>query len=59
MGAGDAGAMMVREIEQNDDAVLKIAGFIDDDPRKQGSKLSGFNVLGTTEEIVDICQRDL
>lgn len=57
VGAGDAGAMMVREIEQNDDAVLKIAGFIDDDPRKQGSKLSGFNVLGTTEEIVDICQK--
>ena len=57
VGAGDAGAMMVREIEQNDDAALKIAGFIDDDPRKQGSKLSGFNVLGTTEEIVDICQK--
>lgn len=57
VGAGDAGAMMVREIEQNDDAVLKIAGFIDDDPRKQGSKLSGFNVLGTTEDIVDICQK--
>ena len=57
VGAGDAGAMMAREIEQNDDAVLKIAGFIDDDPRKQGSKLSGFNVLGTTENIVDICQK--
>lgn len=57
VGAGDAGAMMAREIEQNDDAVLKIAGFIDDDPRKQGSKLSGFNVLGTTEDIVDICQK--
>lgn len=57
VGAGDAGAMMVREIEQNDDAVLKIAGFIDDDLKKQGSKLSGFNVLGTTEDIVDICQK--
>ena len=57
VGAGDAGAMMAREIEQNDDAVLKIAGFIDDDLKKQGSKLSGFNVLGTTEDIVDICQK--
>lgn len=57
VGAGDAGAMMPCEIEQNDDAVFKIAGFIDDDPRKQSSKLSGFNVLGTTEDIVDICQK--
>ena len=56
VGAGDAGAMMVREIEQNDDAVLKIVGFIDDDPRKQGSKLSGFTVLGTTADIVAISQ---
>ena len=56
VGAGDAGAMMVREIEQNDDAILKIVGFIDDDPRKQGSKLSGFTVLGTTADIVAISQ---
>lgn len=54
VGAGDAGAMMVREIEQNDDAILHIVGFIDDDLRKQGSKLSGFDVLGRTEDIVSI-----
>ena len=54
VGAGDAGAMMVREIEQNDAATMNIVGFIDDDVRKQGSRLSGFPVLGTTEDIVAV-----
>lgn len=54
VGAGDAGAMMVREIEQNDAATMSVAGFIDDDVRKQGSRLSGFPVLGTTEDIVAV-----
>lgn len=54
VGAGDAGAMMVREIEQNDAATMNIAGFIDDDVRKRGGRLSGFPVLGTTEDIVAV-----
>ncbi|MBR0329848.1 MAG: polysaccharide biosynthesis protein, partial [Selenomonadaceae bacterium] len=54
VGAGDAGAMMVREIEQNDAATMNIVGFIDDDVRKQGSRLSGFPVLGTTDDIVAV-----
>lgn len=54
VGAGDAGAMMVREIEQNDAATMSVAGFIDDDVRKQGSRLSGFPVLGTTDDIVAV-----
>lgn len=54
VGAGDAGAMMVREIEQNDAATMNIVGFIDDDMRKQGSRLSGFPVLGTSDDIVAV-----
>ena len=54
VGAGDAGAMMMREIEQNDAATMNIVGFIDDDVRKQGSRLSGFPVLGTTDDIVAV-----
>ena len=54
VGAGDAGAMMMREIEHNDAATMNIVGFIDDDMRKQGSRLSGFPVLGTTEDIVAV-----
>ena len=54
VGAGDAGAMMMREIEQNDAATMNIIGFIDDDIRKQGSRLSGFPVLGTTDDIVAV-----
>lgn len=54
VGAGDAGAMMMREIEQNDAATMNIVGFIDDDVRKQGSRLSGFPVLGTSDDIVAV-----
>lgn len=54
VGAGDAGAMMMREIEQNDAATMNIVGFIDDDMRKQGSRLSGFPVLGTSDDIVAV-----
>lgn len=57
VGAGAAGAMMVREIEQNDAATLNIVGFMDDDIRKQGSSLSGFPVLGTTEDIVAVSKK--
>ena len=57
VGAGDAGAMMVREIEQNDAATMNVVGFIDDDMRKQGSRLSGFSVLGTTEDIVAVSKK--
>ena len=34
IGAGDAGAMLVREIEQNDAATVRIVGFADDDAKK-------------------------
>ena len=54
VGAGDAGAMMMREIEHNDAATMNIVGFIDDDMRKQGSRLSGFPVLGTSDDIVAV-----
>ena len=40
IGAGDAGAMLVREIEQNDAASVRIVGFADDDVKKIGNRLS-------------------
>lgn len=51
VGAGDGGAMLVREIEQNDEATVSVAGFIDDDVQKIGSRLSGFPIFGSVDDI--------
>jgi UDP-GlcNAc:undecaprenyl-phosphate GlcNAc-1-phosphate transferase len=44
-GAGDAAGLVVREILATDSDV-RISGFIDDDPRKAGSRVAGYPVLG-------------
>ena len=54
VGAGDAGAMLVRELEQNDNANTRIVGFIDDDEKKRHSRLAGFPVLGNVEELEEV-----
>ena len=54
VGAGDAGAMLVRELEQNSVATTNIVGFVDDDPKKKNGRLAGFPILGTVEELAPI-----
>ncbi|MFO7537774.1 MAG: nucleoside-diphosphate sugar epimerase/dehydratase, partial [Chloroflexota bacterium] len=51
MGAGDAGAMIVREMRQNPHLGLKVVGLLDDDPRKHGMSIYGVLVLGGREQI--------
>ncbi|HXF42943.1 MAG TPA: nucleoside-diphosphate sugar epimerase/dehydratase [Pyrinomonadaceae bacterium] len=50
-GAGSIGASLAREIAHNADSALEILGFLDDDPRKIGGRVSGFKVLGRTDEL--------
>jgi UDP-GlcNAc:undecaprenyl-phosphate GlcNAc-1-phosphate transferase len=45
-GAGDAGGLVVREVLSRG-GDQRILGFIDDDPRKIGSRVSGYPVLGS------------
>jgi FlaA1/EpsC-like NDP-sugar epimerase len=49
IGAGRAGVFACREIQNNVDMNIVIAGFVDDDPNKLGSVISGVKVLGTTD----------
>lgn len=57
IGAGDAGAIAAREIQQNSQLALKVAGFIDDDPAKQNRILYGIRVLGSREDIPWLVKR--
>ncbi|RLT43844.1 MAG: polysaccharide biosynthesis protein [Chloroflexi bacterium] len=51
VGAGDAGAMIVREMRQNPSLGLEPVGFIDDDPTKQNVRIHDVPVLGTRSDI--------
>ncbi len=55
-GAGEGGALLVREVSQNPRYGYHVVGFIDDDESKAGKQLSGFSVfggLGTLQAIVE------
>ena len=52
-GAGDGGAMVVREFA-NVEQSPQMIGFIDDDPRKQRIRVQGYPVLGTYESLVTL-----
>jgi FlaA1/EpsC-like NDP-sugar epimerase len=45
-GAGDGGALVVRELTKAQDASYKILGFVDDDQRKERMRVQGYAVLG-------------
>lgn len=50
-GAGDAGELLFREIQQNPALPYDIAGFIDDDKRKRGLFIRGTRVAGDGSEL--------
>lgn len=58
IGAGDAGAMLVREMQTNPGLGLLPVGFIDDDPAKLGMRIHNVPVLGTRNDIPDIVRQD-
>ncbi|MDB5101684.1 MAG: pglF [Cyanobacteria bacterium RYN_339] len=49
VGAGQAGNLMAREVLLQPQMVAR--GFVDDDPKKQNSRVQGLRVLGTTADI--------
>ena len=57
IGAGDAGAMIVREMRANPGLGLVPTGFIDDDVAKLGMRIHNVPVLGTRNNISDLVAR--
>ncbi len=51
VGAGDAGAMIVREMLSTQHINYTPIGFVDDDPAKRHKALHGVPVLGTRQDI--------
>lgn len=51
MGAGDAGAMVARELQKNPRSGLVPVGFLDDDTYKHKMQIHGIPVLGGRQEI--------
>lgn len=50
-GAGDAGALVVREMQRNPQANLLPIGFVDDDQAKQNQEIHGTPVIGKLDDL--------
>jgi FlaA1/EpsC-like NDP-sugar epimerase len=51
VGAGDAGQLVIREMQRSRQLGYTPIGLVDDDPRKKNLRVHGVRVLGTTEEL--------
>jgi FlaA1/EpsC-like NDP-sugar epimerase len=56
-GAGDAGAMIVREMRANPGLGLLPVGFVDDDAAKLGMQIHNVPIVGTRADIPDLVAR--
>ena len=51
VGAGNGGQQVVGELRRNPGLQSAPIGYVDDDPRKQGMRIAGHKVLGTTGDL--------
>jgi FlaA1/EpsC-like NDP-sugar epimerase len=51
VGAGDAGRLIVQEMQRSRMLRYTPIGFVDDDPRKRNSRIMGVRVLGTIADL--------
>src|SRR5205823_747777 len=57
VGAGEAGSIIVRELQRNPQLDLKPVGFVDDNPSKLGIRISGARVLGSSDRMANLIHR--
>ncbi|MBD5632109.1 MAG: polysaccharide biosynthesis protein [Clostridia bacterium] len=57
VGAGNAGSMLIREIQTTDKIDYLPICIVDDDKDKVGKSINGVKVLGTTEDIPSLAER--
>jgi FlaA1/EpsC-like NDP-sugar epimerase len=54
VGAGDAGQLVIRELQRSRTLGATAIGLVDDDPRKKNLRIHGVRVLGTTADLPHI-----
>jgi FlaA1/EpsC-like NDP-sugar epimerase len=54
VGAGDAGQLVVKEMQRSPSLGYAPIGLVDDDPRKRNLRLHGVRVLGTVDDLARI-----
>ena len=54
IGAGDAGALVVRELQKSSQLNLVPIGFLDDDVSKQNHQIYGVSVIGKVNKIASV-----
>jgi FlaA1/EpsC-like NDP-sugar epimerase len=54
VGAGDAGSLLLRDIETSPTQGINVVGFVDDDTSKRGRRVRSARVLGSIEDIPQI-----
>jgi len=57
VGAGDAAAMILRDLIGNKSLKYEVVGLIDDDSKKQNANVNGIEVLGNRHDIPKICNQ--
>lgn len=55
IGAGDAGYVLLKELDKNNYFKAKVIGLIDDN--RKNSMINGYSVLGTTYELISIIEK--
>ena len=58
IGAGDAGALVARELQKSSQLNLTPVGFLDDDRAKQRQEIYGVPVIGFVSDIVDVLDNE-
>ncbi len=56
VGAGNAAEAIIREIHRMRVQRYRVIGLVDDDPTKKGIFMHGLPLLGTTDDIREICE---
>jgi FlaA1/EpsC-like NDP-sugar epimerase len=58
VGAGDAGQMLIREMQRNRKLAYTPIGLVDDDVRKRNLRIHGVRVLGTTDDLAGLVREN-
>lgn len=57
VGAGEAGATIIKELQSTDKADMNPVAALDDDPSKIGMRICGVPVVGTTYEVAETVKK--